>query len=263
MERWPHLFCLELFKSCRVAERMETERGNGVFKWQWSRQPESEEELKEWKECYEVLNLVRLSSGKDAWIWSGDSQNGFSVKTVKSALIMDRGPCHPPNFVWCKWVPIKCNIMNWRGNLDRLPTRINLKSRNVDISSSMCPFCEEAEESVEHLFTACSVTLRVWSAFSEWCNIPPLYLFEFKDILDIHKFMKRSKKEEKIIYGLALITSWCIWKERNEVVFNQKRCSPHDIIGELKSRSFAWVKNRTTCKYIRWSEWCKYPMYML
>ncbi|KAJ0542525.1 hypothetical protein HanHA89_Chr09g0340781 [Helianthus annuus] len=104
---------------------------------------------------------------------------------------------------------------------------------------------------------------RVWSAFSEWCNIPPLYLFEFKDILDFHKFMKRSKKEEKIIYGLALITSWYLWKERNDVVFNQKRCSPHDIIVELKYRSFAWVKNRFSCKYIRWPEWCKYPMYML
>ncbi|KAJ0534476.1 putative reverse transcriptase zinc-binding domain-containing protein [Helianthus annuus] len=153
--------------------------------------------------------------------------------------------------------------MNWRGNLDRLPTRINLRRRNVDISSSMCPFCEDAEESVEHLFTTCSVAWRVWSAFSEWCNIPPLYLFEFKDILDFHKFMKRSKKEEKIIYGLALITSWYLWKERNDVVCNQKRCSPHDIIVELKYRSFAWVKNRFSCKYIRWPEWCKYPMYML
>ncbi|XP_021980013.1 uncharacterized protein LOC110876145 [Helianthus annuus] len=207
-ERWPLLFRLELFKSCRVAERLEFDRGNRVFKWHWSRQPVSEEEVKQWKECCEVLSSVSLSIGKDVWIWSGDSKNVFSVKAVKSALIKDRGTHHPPNFVWCKWVPIKCNIMNWRGNLDRLPTRLNLRRRNVDISSTMCPFCEDAEESVKHLFTACSVALRVWSAFNEWCNIPPLYLFEFKDILDLHKFMKRSKKEEKIIYGLALITSW-------------------------------------------------------
>ncbi|XP_021979494.1 uncharacterized protein LOC110875605 [Helianthus annuus] len=186
---------------------METVRGNGTFNWQWSSQPVSEEELKEWKECCEVLSMVNLSNSKDAWLWNGDSQNGFSVKAVKSALIKDRGI------------------------LDRLPTRINLRRRNVIISSSMCPFCESAE----HLFTACSVALRVWPAFSDWCKIPPLYLFEFKDILDIPIFIKRSKKEEKIIYGLALITSWCIWKERNEVVFKQKRCSPQDIIGELKS----------------------------
>ncbi|XP_035845161.1 uncharacterized protein LOC118491462 [Helianthus annuus] len=119
---------------------METWSGNGSFKWHWSSQPKSDEELKEWKECCEVLNSVRLSNGKDAWIWKDDRQIGFSVKEVKSALINDRGSGHPPNFVSCKWVPIKCNIMNWRGNLDRLPTRINLRKRNVDISSVMCPF---------------------------------------------------------------------------------------------------------------------------
>ncbi|XP_021986108.1 uncharacterized protein LOC110882380 [Helianthus annuus] len=229
---------------------------------EWSRQPESEEELKEWMECCKVLSMVSLSNGKDTWFWSEDSKNGFSVKAVKSAFIKDRGSGHPPNFNWCKWVPIKCNIMNWRGNLDRIPSRLNLRRRNVDIPSTMCPLCKETEESVEHLFTACSIDLRVWTAFSEWCNIPPIYLFEFKDILDIHKFRKCSK-EEKIIYGLALITSWCLWKERNEVVFNQKRCNLQDIIGELKSRSFAWVRNRSSCKSIRWTEWCKYPLYML
>ncbi|XP_021991527.1 uncharacterized protein LOC110888304 [Helianthus annuus] len=127
----------------------------------------------------------------------------------------------------------------------------------------MCPFCDEAEESVEHLFTACVVVVRVWTAFSVWCNISPLILFDFKDILEIHKFIKRSKKEEKIIHGLAMIASWCIWKERNEVVFSQKRCNPQDIIGEMKSRGFAWMKNRASCKYISWTEWCKYPLYML
>ncbi|XP_035841275.1 uncharacterized protein LOC118488170 [Helianthus annuus] len=219
---------------------METGSGNGNFNWHWSSQPETEEELKEWKECCEVLSRVSLSNGKDAWFWNGDSQNGFSVKEVKLAMITDRGNCHPPNFAWCKWVPVKCNIMIWRGNLDRLPTRVNLRRRNVDITSVMCPFCDDAEESVEHLFTACSVALRVWAAFSIWCNFTPLYFFEFKDILEIHKFSNRSKKEEKIIYGLAMIACWCIWKERNEVVFKQKTCSPQEIIGELKSRGYCW-----------------------
>ncbi|MFS7909765.1 hypothetical protein Hanom_Chr02g00098371 [Helianthus anomalus] len=66
MERWPNLFGLEKFKSCRVAERMEAFQENGVFSWQWSRQPESDEKLQEWQECIEVLSLTRLSNDKDA-----------------------------------------------------------------------------------------------------------------------------------------------------------------------------------------------------
>ncbi|XP_035845923.1 uncharacterized protein LOC118492196 [Helianthus annuus] len=110
--------------------------------------------------------------------------------------------------------------MNWRGNLDTLPTRRNLRRRNVDIASIMCPLCDEFEETADHLFTACSVAIRVWSTFSVWCNNSPLFFFEFKDILEIHKVIKSGKKTEKIMYGMALIACWCIWKERNDVIFN-------------------------------------------
>ncbi|MFS8031300.1 putative reverse transcriptase zinc-binding domain-containing protein [Helianthus anomalus] len=112
-------------------------------------------------------------------------------------MIADSGNCHLTNFVWCKCVFIKCNIMNSRGNLDRLPTRIYFRRRSVVITSVMCPFCDDVEESVENLFTACSVALRVWAAFSGWCNIPSLYFFEFKDILEIYKFIKCNKKGGK------------------------------------------------------------------
>ncbi|KAM0060426.1 putative reverse transcriptase zinc-binding domain-containing protein [Helianthus debilis subsp. tardiflorus] len=161
------------------------------------------------------------------------------------------------SFIWCKWVLIKCNIMAWRGNLDRLLTRVNLRRRNVDIPSDLCPLCGDYEETVDHLFTACTVALRVWSVFSDWCNIPPFFFFEFKDILESHKLIKRGKMAEKIIYGLG------IWKGRNDTVFNQRKCSASDIIGELKSRGYEWVKNRSPCKFIIWEDWCKYPLYML
>ncbi|XP_022041421.1 uncharacterized protein LOC110944001 [Helianthus annuus] len=125
--------------------------------------PESDVEIKEWQEYRETLNKLTLSNSRDRWIWNKDSQDGFSVKIVKKALIEERGNSQLSNFEWCKWVPIKCNIVAWRGNLDRLATRVNLRRRNVDIISVMCPFCNEAEETVEHLFTACSLATRVWA----------------------------------------------------------------------------------------------------
>ncbi|XP_022026926.1 uncharacterized protein LOC110927850 [Helianthus annuus] len=146
--------------------------------------------------------------------------------------------------------------MAWRGNLDRLATRVNLKRRNVDIPSVLCPFCEEYEETVDHLFTTCSVTIRVWADVSARCNIPPIFAFEFKDLMDIHNSIQAGKKAKKIILGLAIFSCWCIWKGRNELVFNQIRRSPQDIMLEIKSRGFGWVKNRSSCKNISWKEWC-------
>ncbi|KAJ0917253.1 hypothetical protein HanRHA438_Chr05g0203931 [Helianthus annuus] len=43
-----------------------------------------------------------------------------------------------------------------------------------------------------------------------WCNVPPLFFFEFKDILDINKFIKIGKKAKMVTCGLAIIACWCI-----------------------------------------------------
>uniref|UniRef100_A0A251VGE6 Putative reverse transcriptase domain, Reverse transcriptase zinc-binding domain protein n=1 Tax=Helianthus annuus TaxID=4232 RepID=A0A251VGE6_HELAN len=196
-ERWPHLFTLESFKSCRVSERIDSGQGNGVFAWNLVRHPETDTELKEWHECKEAVNMVRLSNDRDSWIWNINGQDGFSVNSVKKTLIHDRGNNQLPNFKWCKWVPIKCNIMAWRGNLDRLAAKVNLRRRNVEIASVMCPFCDEYEESVDHLFTACSVAIRVWTAINVWCKIPPIFAFEFKDLLDTQKFFPWGEKCKK------------------------------------------------------------------
>ncbi|XP_022023779.1 uncharacterized protein LOC110924045 [Helianthus annuus] len=144
-----------------------------------------------------------------------------------------------------------------------LATRVNLRRRIVDITTVMCSFCDEYEKSVDHLFTACSVAIRVWAAVSAWCNIPPIFAFEFKDLLDIHNSLQMGKKAKKLILGLVIISCWCIWKCRNELVFKQSRRSLQDILAEIKSRGFGWVKNRSSCKNISWKERCKYPMYML
>ncbi|XP_021985101.1 uncharacterized protein LOC110881020 [Helianthus annuus] len=185
--------------------------------------------------------MVRLSNEKDTWMWNIDIKDGFSVKSVKKTLISYRGSSHLPTYEWSKWVPIKCNLMAWRGNLDRLATRVNLRRRNVEITSVMCPFCNEYEEPLDHLFTSCLMAIRVRATFSDWCNIPPIFAFEFKDLMDIHNSNQERKKVKKILRGLVIITCWCIWNARNELVFNQCRRSSQEILIDIKSRGFGWL----------------------
>ncbi|KAF5775220.1 hypothetical protein HanXRQr2_Chr13g0609681 [Helianthus annuus] len=40
-----------------------------------------------------------------------------------------------------------------------------------------------------------------------------------EDILEIHNFSRLCKKEKSIIKGLVMISCWCIWKGRNDLVF--------------------------------------------
>ncbi|XP_021980467.1 uncharacterized protein LOC110876609 [Helianthus annuus] len=66
------------------------------------RQRESDTEIKEWHECQDVINMVRLSNDKDSWKWNTNKQDGFSERSVKKAIISDRGSSQLPKFEWSK-----------------------------------------------------------------------------------------------------------------------------------------------------------------
>ena len=50
-----------------------------------------------------------------------------------------------------------------------LVTNVYLKKFGIKLSSD-CSFCEDADESLEHLFTSCPYVLSFWKDLSDWLN---------------------------------------------------------------------------------------------
>nr|GEV18451.1 hypothetical protein [Tanacetum cinerariifolium] len=68
---------------------------------------------------------------------------------------------------WDKVLPGKVNIFLWRAPLDRLPNRLNLSSRGLDIHSILCLMCTGNEESIAHAFFGYVVASGLWRMI-EW-----------------------------------------------------------------------------------------------
>ncbi|GKB31404.1 RNA-directed DNA polymerase, eukaryota, partial [Tanacetum coccineum] len=90
---------------------------------------------------------------------------------------------------WVKFIPIKINVFAWRVYLDRLPTRLNLNRRNIQVLDQSCPVCKDAAEEVSHLFFSCPLAVDVHRLICRWWNLTwsPLSSYEewlswFKDI---------------------------------------------------------------------------------
>ena len=49
-------------------------------------------------------------------------------------------------------VPAKVNVFVWRLMLNRIPTKVNLDRRGIDCGSIRCAVCDDALETVNHLF---------------------------------------------------------------------------------------------------------------
>ncbi|GJT84039.1 retrovirus-related pol polyprotein from transposon TNT 1-94 [Tanacetum coccineum] len=92
-----------------------------------------------------MLMNVNFIDTDDKWKWEFELDVLFSVHSTWKRIV---------NIVtrWCRNVPIKVNIMMWRLMWDRLPTRINLTDKDIDIPSVLFPICNNELESSDHVF---------------------------------------------------------------------------------------------------------------
>ncbi|GJW76517.1 RNA-directed DNA polymerase, eukaryota [Tanacetum coccineum] len=90
--------------------------------------------------CLKVADLV-LPNVSDRWSWSLEGSCEFSVKSSRILIDQKILPKAEVPTRWIKVVPIKVNVHAWRVCLDKLPTRVNLSLRGVDIPSIFCPLC--------------------------------------------------------------------------------------------------------------------------
>ncbi|PWA98432.1 reverse transcriptase zinc-binding domain-containing protein [Artemisia annua] len=95
------------------------------------------------------------------WKWEFELDGLFSVRSARK--IIESSLLTTGNIVtrWCKNVPIKVNILMWRLMWDRLPTRMNLADKDIDIPSVLCPICNYEFDSSDHVFFKCDTAVQL------------------------------------------------------------------------------------------------------
>ncbi|GJS88712.1 RNA-directed DNA polymerase, eukaryota, reverse transcriptase zinc-binding domain protein [Tanacetum coccineum] len=154
---YKRLYALEMCKSISVAEKM----GHSSLVHSFRRMPRGDVEQDHYDSlCLKVADLV-LPNMSDRWSWSLEGSCEFSVKSSRILIDEKILPKAEVPTRWINVVPIKVNIHAWRVCLDKLPARVNLSLRGVDIPSIFCPLCNTAMESTSHIFFSCPLTRQV------------------------------------------------------------------------------------------------------
>ncbi|GJW65323.1 RNA-directed DNA polymerase, eukaryota [Tanacetum coccineum] len=170
-------------KGINLQSHMKKKVGNGVHTFFWEDSWLTESPLMyvyprlyalEGIEEEQLLSLVDnvasviLSNSNDRWVWSLDSSGEFSVKSTRSYIDDILLPTVGASTRWVKVVPIKINIFAWKVCLDKLPTRLNLSLRGIDILSISCPICSSAGESCSHLLFSCNMARLLLRKVTRW-----------------------------------------------------------------------------------------------
>ncbi|KAJ9553756.1 hypothetical protein OSB04_017801 [Centaurea solstitialis] len=257
---FPDLFELESNKFCTIASRaMRNDNGSLSWVWSWSNVGEASSFSSQVTALENLIQHVNLDDDEDTWRWEGDPSGSFSVNSFRSIIDLLSIPSNSNRRFWNKWLPPRVNCFIWRLFLNRIPTRSNLSSRGVTLSSTTCPLCHGEEEKEDHLFYACPMVKIVWNWFLEWVGITEGVHTTLDQL--IHNILEaaNSKKRKRFLEAAVGSLLWFVWKARNNVVFNGRQFSTHMIANEIQATLFTWVKYGSKCIPLGWSLWCCNP----
>ncbi|KAL8522493.1 hypothetical protein ACS0TY_012601 [Phlomoides rotata] len=249
--RFKRLFRLSLDKRACVREMGEWDGGLWRWKWRWRRRL-SERELNCLNDLTCVLNNCFLKQDtQDTWIWKTGTEGHYAVKKAYSMLLQQKlGEMGEPredfNLIWNKTTPLKVRINAWRIIWERIPTTTQLQRRNAlpPNTNLNCPFCNEEQETVRHIFFECEFSYKIWMACLNWLgeysvlpSNPSTNLLSFSRLF-------RGNQRRWVAVSIWECVVWLIWKTRNDLVFQHKRNECDKILEELKYRTWSWFQER-------------------
>ncbi|GKD42937.1 RNA-directed DNA polymerase, eukaryota, reverse transcriptase zinc-binding domain protein [Tanacetum coccineum] len=161
-EKYARLFALEINQSFHVNQKLVgLDSCHSWVLWTWRRPIRSGREETEFNDLQHEISSIILSSNQGSWRWSLHPSGEFSVSSfraiIDSKLLGQLGS----KLRWNNLVPGKINILAWRIQSYRLPTRANIDKRGIDLHSILCPFCEEQTEDENHLFALCPFSRNI------------------------------------------------------------------------------------------------------
>jgi len=106
--------------------------------------------------------------GKDMKVYT--TQSGYMALLEEDVNIHFEG-CGE---VWDLNIHGSGKVFGWQVLMDRIPSRVNLARRGINIQCNLCPLCMKEEETIQYLLMYCEVSQRVWDKCDRWVGLTSL-----------------------------------------------------------------------------------------
>ncbi|XP_071708422.1 uncharacterized protein [Rutidosis leptorrhynchoides] len=156
---------------------------------------------------------------------------------------------------WCRK---KIEVFVWRTNKKRLPVLIELDKRGIDLHSVRCPLCDDDIESVNHSLILCKHAFDVWSKVFDWWGRGGIPFVNVEDMFT-DAGQTNTRVGKSIWKAVIWVTSYLIWKNRNQKVFANKSWNTPMALNEIQIKSYQWIAKRCKAKSMDWHTWLHNP----
>ncbi|XP_071741342.1 uncharacterized protein [Rutidosis leptorrhynchoides] len=141
----------------------------------------------------------------------------------------------------------------------RIPVRVELDKRGINLHSVRCPVCCGDLESVDHILVNCSFALDVWNRVYKWWNIGAFSSSRVSETLQGNSTLAKSAIGKKIWQAVEWVCAYYLWKNRNMKTFQNNPFSASVLISEIQVKSYEWISGRIKGKHIDWLTWLVNP----
>ncbi|XP_071689084.1 uncharacterized protein [Rutidosis leptorrhynchoides] len=244
-------------KEVKLETRIIKNDPSNLFCWKWIRPPTGRT-LSELNRLCDLLNGFSYENGEtDKWAWNLHPSETFYTSVLTKLLDEKILPNANMSFETARLhlLPQKIGILIWRVMQERIPVRVELDKRGVDMDSVRCPVCDDDIETAEHTFLHCEFAKDIWSRIFRWWGSNR---HMYSCLGDMFKGDIGGSKS-KLWQSIEWVCGYHIWRNRNLTLFQRKRGNGPMALNEVQIKSFEWISKRVRKCSFEWSQWLINP----
>lgn len=184
-DRFSRLYYLAKDRNAYVRDMGVWRGSDWVWSWDWVREPRGRA-TGEVEALDNLLANVKPSPDcRDNWIWNLDNDGVFTVKALAflvDELFLQVGAADRET-KRNNLIPKKVGVFMWRALKGRLPVRVELDKRGIDLDSLLCKMCGDEVEKVNHCLANCSLAKDIWGKIFNWWKLTPSRYSSFSEIV--------------------------------------------------------------------------------
>ncbi|KAK7859072.1 putative ribonuclease h protein [Quercus suber] len=174
-----------------------------------------------WEASMITGTIVSKGEDLDTLVWPLTSDGEYLVQTAYWLLKNGVAQANPSSStdtdatvwkgVWKIHAPSKIRHFMWRVLKDSLPTKLNLRTRQVMVDEA-CSLCEDGKETIMHSLWYCEQAQAVWKAERSFVD---LYKKQHRSLLDLFETVIQEGSTYRIAWFATI--AWSLWQRRNRI----------------------------------------------
>lgn len=231
----------------RVGKRVRATRTvyQGMEEGTWARDvgPElTTDMLEEYLTLWTETMTVQLDDEvRDTIVWAWESDGNFSTSSAYRAKFWGRQVVPTADFTWKSKAPLRCRFFAWLALQNRCWTSDRLARHGLDHQEA-CPFCDQEEESINHILLDCVFAKEVWTRVCQAMNKPEWAPTSGLKLAEWCTDKIGGGPRRKDTRAVMILVMWELWKHRNAIVFDGATPSLNHVTHTIGLEGRTWKR---------------------